>query len=63
LTRIVIYFLIAIAILALLGKLNLPSLPKGKGKRGPDKLPKPRKCADCGAPVIGGDPCPCKNWE
>ena len=55
--RAVLLFLIAMAVLAMFGKLRLPSLP---GMRKP-RLPAARKCPECGAYNPGKGPCPCQS--
>lgn len=54
LVKIIVLFLVAMAVLAMFGRLRLP---RRTGRSG--LPPKPRKCAACGAPVIGRGPCPC----
>lgn len=52
--KIVTFFLIGMAILAMFGRLRIPGLGKGRSKSsGP--LPKPRRCKQCGRiNVVGG---------
>jgi len=57
LVKIVTFFLIAMAVLALFGRLRWPGRI---AQRGRDALPRrPRKCPACGAFRIGSGPCPC----
>jgi hypothetical protein len=60
LVKIVTFFLIGMAVLALFGRLRWPGAMRRVGKRrDADALPgKPRKCS-CGAYRIGSGPCPC----
>ncbi|MDH3262998.1 MAG: hypothetical protein OEM24_03255 [Paracoccaceae bacterium] len=56
LVKIITFFLIGMAVLAMFGRLRFPRRrPKA------DLPPKPRKCPDCGAYVIGKGPCRCKD--
>lgn len=55
LVKIVTFFLIFMAILAMLGRLRFPRLTR---RRGPGR---PAKCPDCGQFVIGRLPCACKT--
>jgi hypothetical protein len=58
LLKIVTVFLLAMAVLAMLGRLRLGR--RGTGRH--DTLPpRPRKCPDCGAYLIGRGPCACRN--
>jgi len=61
LVKIVTFFLIGIAVLAMFGKLRLPKGARRLGRRDEqDKLPpKPGKCRHCGAFKVGPGPCPC----
>ncbi|KCV80829.1 hypothetical protein ATO10_15440 [Actibacterium atlanticum] len=52
--KIVSLFLVAIAILAMFGRLRLP----GGGKIG---LKKTAKCPHCGRHKLGKGPCPCRK--
>jgi hypothetical protein len=53
----VVLLLIAVAlILAFIGKLRLPRLPKRPAGRA---VAQARKCPDCGAYVVGSRPDPC----
>ncbi len=54
LTKIVVLFLVAIAVLAMFGRLRLP-----KQRKRPDLPPKPGQCPSCGSYVIGTGPCRC----
>jgi hypothetical protein len=56
LVKIITFFLIFMAVLALFGRLRLP-----RPRRKDDLPPKPRKCPDCGAYLIGKGPCRCKG--
>ncbi|MSU91323.1 hypothetical protein GE300_17210 [Rhodobacteraceae bacterium 2CG4] len=56
--RAVLLFLIAMAVLAMFGKLRLPRLP---GRRRGGKLAAARKCPECGAYTPGKGPCPCQT--
>lgn len=47
-------FLIGMGVLAMFGRLRLP---RGRGKS--PRLPAAPRCAACGRPKIGKDPCPC----
>jgi hypothetical protein len=47
-------FLVAMAVLAMFGKLRLP----GRGQ--PRRPHVAQRCPDCGRPKIGAGPCPCK---
>lgn len=57
LVKIVTFFLIGIAVLALFGRLRWPGSARRIGQREKPKLPK--KCRACGAYLIGDGPCPC----
>ena len=50
LVKIVTFFLVGMAILAMFGKLRLPKV----------RLPRAERCGSCGAPRVGRGPCPCK---
>jgi hypothetical protein len=56
LLKIVVLFLVAIAVMAMFGRLRLPGPRRGK-----DLPPKPRKCPDCGAYIVGRGDCACRN--
>ncbi len=47
--KIVTLFLVAIAVLAMFGKLRVPRLRRAKAGR----------CRACQTPLIGSSPCPC----
>ena len=49
--KIISLFLIAMAVLAMFGKLRI----------GRQRKAAPRKCPDCSAPIIGKGPCACRN--
>ncbi|MEO0487059.1 MAG: hypothetical protein AAF092_14235 [Pseudomonadota bacterium] len=51
--KIVTVFLVAIAVLAMFGRLRFP------GQEQLAKLTRPKKCGACGRPRIGKGPCPC----
>ena len=53
--KIVTFFLIGIAVLAMFGRLRFPTLPGADTVR---KL-RSKKCRACGRPRIGKGPCPC----
>ncbi len=56
--KIITLFLVGMAVLAMFGRLRIG----GFGRKRPDNLPpKPVKCRDCGAYVIGKGPCGCKS--
>lgn len=61
LVKIVTFFLIGMAVLALFGRLRWPGAMGRIGKRrDANALPKkPGKCPSCGAFRIGTGPCPC----
>ncbi len=64
LVKIVTFFLIFMAVLAMFGRLRWPGRMGGKlGKpREREKIDKPRRpgrCPNCGAFRIGRGPCPC----
>jgi hypothetical protein len=58
LSKIVILFLIVMAVMAMFGKLRMPRLP-GRGL----SLPGRRDCPACGAPRVGRGACPCGKGE
>lgn len=58
LVKIVTFFLIGIAVLAMFGRLRWPGGARGAGKRGKDPK-KPRRCRACGNYIIGDGPCAC----
>ncbi|WP_188720532.1 hypothetical protein [Actibacterium pelagium] len=49
--KIITFFLIFMAVLAMFGRLRFPKFKKGLLKQG--------KCRHCGAPKVGKGPCPC----
>jgi len=53
--KIVTFFLIGMAVLAMFGKLKVPKI---KPKLGMNPV---KKCRDCGSYKIGKGPCACKN--
>jgi len=59
LVKIVTFFLIGIAALALFGRLRWPGSQRRIGRSDPPKPPKPKKCRHCGAYIVGSGPCPC----
>ncbi len=54
--KIVTFFLIGMAILAMFGRLRFPGMGKGRGNAS-GSLPKPRKCKTCGSISVTGGPC------
>ncbi len=54
--KVISLFLIAMAVLALFGRLRLPG-----GKRGSTKRLAATRCAHCGKPQIGTGPCDCRT--
>lgn len=58
LVKIVTFFLIGVAVLAMFGRLRWPGGASG-ARRGGDIPGKPRKCRDCGAYILGKGPCGC----
>lgn len=50
--KIIALFLLAMAVLAIVGKALFPG--SGRAKRA-------RRCRDCGRPIIGKGPCPCRT--
>lgn len=54
--RVVLLFLLAMAVLALLGRLRFPTL---KRPGAPPPLPAPVVCIRCGTPIPGKGPCAC----
>jgi hypothetical protein len=59
LVKIVTFFLIGIAVLALFGRLRWPGAARRIGKDDVPRPPKPKKCRHCGAYKVGSGPCPC----
>lgn len=55
LVKIISLFLIGMAVLALFGRLRI------RRRDNPDLPPKPRKCPECGAYIIGSGPCGCEQ--
>jgi hypothetical protein len=53
LTKIVVLFLVGMAVLALFGRLKVPQLPTMRLRR------KAANCPSCGRHKIGRGPCPC----
>jgi hypothetical protein len=53
--KLVIFFLIAMAVLGMFGRFKLP----GAGKLSKLAQKKPRKCPKCGRYVLGKAPCDC----
>ncbi|WP_108262631.1 hypothetical protein [Mangrovicoccus ximenensis] len=58
--KIVTFFLIGMAILAIFGRLRLPRLPKPRGRT---KLKAPRRCPRCGGFIVGSGPCNCEERD
>ena len=58
LLKVVTFFLIGMAVLALFGRLRWPGGAPRIGKRS-DSPAKPGRCRACGAFRIGSGPCPC----
>lgn len=58
--KIISLFLIAIVILAMVGKIKTPSIG---GNKSPKKVQKTRKCEQCGSYVIGKGTCACKTQK
>lgn len=56
--KVVTFFLIAIMVLALFGKLRMPKLPALKKKK---TIETARKCSKCGSYKIGDKPCACRE--
>jgi len=54
--KVVTFFLIAMMVLALFGKLRMPRLPKIKPRK---SIETTDKCKKCGAYKIGKKPCMC----
>ena len=52
LVKVIIVFLLAMALLGMIGRWLYPNAPR---------LRKPAVCRDCGRPRIGRDPCPCSK--
>ncbi|WP_138465078.1 hypothetical protein [Poseidonocella sp. HB161398] len=59
--KIVTFFLIGIAILAIFGKLRLPRLPRPRNPNA--KLRAPRRCPRCGGFIVGRGPCNCEERD
>lgn len=58
--KIVTFFLIGMAVLAMFGRLRMPKSIRQIGqRRRKDLPPKPKPCKRCGAPRVGKGPCPC----
>lgn len=55
--KIVTFFLIGMAVLAMFGKLRMPKV----GKKDGTSLGAVRKCKHCGSYKIGKGPCPCQK--
>jgi hypothetical protein len=51
LVKIVTLFLIGMAVLAMFGRLRVPR----------PRLRRRTTCSDCGAPLVGRSPCPCRK--
>ncbi len=51
--KVVTLFLVAMIVLAMFGRLRIPKIRK-------DALSKPKKCKNCGTPLIGKQPCNCQ---
>jgi hypothetical protein len=62
LVKVVTFFLIGIAVLAMFGRLRWPGGARKIGKSGP-RPRKPRTCKACGSYIIGDGPCPCQKDE
>jgi len=58
LVKIVTFFLIGMAVLAMFGRLRFPAIRNRLGRRR-DLPAKPGKCPACGAYKVGSGPCPC----
>ena len=58
LVKLVTFFLIGIAVLAMFGRLRWPGGARRIGK-GDKKPAKPRVCKACGNYIIGDGPCAC----
>ena len=52
--KVVSLFLIGMLVLAMFGRLRIPKIKK-------DALSKPKKCTNCGTPLIGKQPCDCQT--
>jgi hypothetical protein len=62
LVKIVTFFLIALAVLAMLGGLRVRRGHRGGRPASREGRPgTPRRCPDCGGYVIGTGPCTCKS--
>ncbi|WP_093159339.1 hypothetical protein [Aliiruegeria lutimaris] len=58
LVKIVTFFLIGIAVLAMFGRLRWPGGARRIDKKS-ENPGKPRRCKACGNYIIGKGPCPC----
>ena len=58
LVKAVTIFLIAMMVLAMFGKLRMPKLPRPGRRKG---ITSAGKCRNCGAPIPGKGPCPCRG--
>lgn len=56
--KVVSLFLIAMIVLAMLGRLKMPKIGLRKGR---PKVAEARKCPDCGNYVLTGADCGCKS--
>lgn len=56
--KIITLFLVAMAVLAMFGRLRL-----GRGAPRKDLPRRPRKCPDCGGFIIGKGPCGCRKTD
>lgn len=54
LVKIIILFLLAMAVLAMVGRLRLP-----RGKPKPPRVKGPVICGKCGSYILGDGPCAC----
>ncbi|RYH07298.1 hypothetical protein [Tropicimonas sp. IMCC6043] len=61
LVKIVTFFLIGIAVLAMFGRLRWPGGARRLARRDGEKLDKPKRCKHCGNYIIGKGPCPCRK--
>ncbi|WP_093361895.1 hypothetical protein [Tropicimonas isoalkanivorans] len=62
LVKVVTFFLIGIAVLAMFGRLRWPGGARKIGKSDP-RPRKPRTCKACGSYIIGDGPCPCQKGD